>query len=57
MGTYGLGMFLGGGFRPLEMIDTSSINQETYQYFSQQVSFLVYKCHNASGEEFYLPRG
>ncbi|KAG1449840.1 hypothetical protein G6F55_009978 [Rhizopus delemar] len=27
-----------------------------HQYFDQQVSSLVYKCHVASGEVFYLPR-
>ncbi|KAG0753501.1 hypothetical protein G6F29_011797 [Rhizopus arrhizus] len=52
------GCFWGGSFRPLEIIDTSSVDQETYiNILANKVPFLVYKCNGASGEEFYLPRG
>ncbi|KAG0739981.1 hypothetical protein G6F16_007200 [Rhizopus arrhizus] len=39
------GCFLGGGFEPLEVIDTSSVDQETYiNILANKVPFLVYKC-------------
>ncbi|KAG1448005.1 hypothetical protein G6F46_011182 [Rhizopus delemar] len=52
------GCFWGGGFGPLEIIETCSVDQkDMHHYFDQQVSSLVYKCHVASEMGFYLPRG
>jgi hypothetical protein len=53
-----LGSFWGGDFGPLQIIDTSSVDQETYiNILANKVPSLVYKYHGESGEGSYLPRG